>query len=300
MEPLAIVPSLNKAHLSISSLLIMSFFFKALMAYSFPVALYWASSTWKTTEKLYFKQSCIPLLDYFNSNWCQLFPSTPDSHPQIQTPGTWKMEHFCFAPCAAAVQKDASVSYVLLPNSTITAGPCFRSTSEFTEGAMHSFGDGAAPLVILMKWMVMVCFDLALSGQLSPGFEVTDLQEFWLLTKGTSCLCSWAGFAPYLHCNKSLLYCNVSIQTPRQSPIVTTTALLPRVLLYYLPKVATAQHSNAVKILELNCPFPAEKQRRDSTPEMYEQVTEKCVFVPTEEALCSKKESKQLCRPLLT
>lgn len=48
----------HKAHLSISSLLMISFFFKALIAYSFPVALYWANSTWKTTEMLYSKQIC--------------------------------------------------------------------------------------------------------------------------------------------------------------------------------------------------------------------------------------------------
>lgn len=145
----------------------------------------------------------------------------------------------------------------------------------------------------------MVCFDLALSGQLSPGFEVTNLQEFCRLTTVISCLYGWAGFVLYLHCNKSLSYCNVSIQTPRQSPIVTTTALLHSVLLYYLPKVATAQHSDAVKILKLNCPFPAEKQR-DSTQEMHEQVTKEYVFSLRKEALYSKKESKQLCQPLLT
>lgn len=266
----------------------MSFFFKALMAYSFPVALYRASSTWKTTEKLYFKQFHISLSDYFNSNWGQLFPSTPDNHPQNQTQGTQKM-------------KDVSVSFVLLPNSTITAGPVLQEhLRALTEGALQSFGNGALPLVILMKEMVMVCLDLALSGQLSPGFEVTNPREFWLLTTVTSSLCGWAGFVvPYLHCNRSLLSCNVSIQTSRQSPTVTTTALLHSGLLYYLPKVATAQHGNAVKILQLNCPFPAEKQRRDSTQEMHEQISE-CVFVSGKEALYSKKESKQLCQPPLT
>lgn len=114
-------------------------------------------------------------------------------------------------------------------------------------------------------------------------------------------VCGWAGlFVLYLHCNRSLLYCNISLQTSRQSPIVTTTALLHNVLLYYLPKVATAQHSDAVKILELNCPFPAEKQRRDSIQEMHEQITKDCVFVSREEALYSKKESNQLCQPPLT
>lgn len=80
----------------------MSFFFKALMAYSFPVALYRASSTWKTTEKLYFKQFHIFLSDYFNSNWCQLFPSTPDNHLQNQTQGNSNNEgcqcKFCPSP----------------------------------------------------------------------------------------------------------------------------------------------------------------------------------------------------------
>lgn len=70
----------------------MSFFFKALIAYSFPVALYWAKSTWKTTEMLYSKQML--LLDYFDSHWQKLFPSTPHSHSQNQAQVTPKMEHF--------------------------------------------------------------------------------------------------------------------------------------------------------------------------------------------------------------
>lgn len=53
----------------------------------------------------------------------------------------------------------------------------------------------------------------------------------------------------------------------RQRPTLTTAALLPSAerALLYLPKVATSQHGDAVKILKMNCPFPADKQTRFAT-----------------------------------
>lgn len=270
----------------------MSFFFKALMAYSFPVALYWASSTWKTTEKLYFKQSHISLSDYFNSNWHQLFPSISDSHPQNQTQGTQKTEHFCFAPCAA---EGCQCKLCPSPKQRYHSWPSAL-------GAPQSSHRGS--YAQFWEW----------SSSSSDPHERNGNSVIWFSTLGTAFSRLWSHKSSgILTVNNSYqllswVCCSVSAlqqislvlqcfySDPRQSPTATTTAPLHSVLLYYLPKVATAQHSDAVKILELHCPFPEEKQRRDSTQEMHEQVTKDCVFVSREEALYSKK-GKQTAVP---
>lgn len=118
----------------------MSFFFKALMAYSFPVALYWASSTWKTTEKLYFKQSRISLSYCFYSNWCQLFPSTP----VIPKTKLKELEKHSTSVLLLVLQQSRRMSVSVMSFSQ-TALPelaqCFGSTSEFPQRELAKFWD---------------------------------------------------------------------------------------------------------------------------------------------------------------
>lgn len=146
------------------------------------------------------------------------------------------------------------------------------STSEVSQHAtMHTvFGNGAIPLVItmIMKGMVMMCFMKWLSTPWMVFSRLWSHKSSGVLTvKGvSSCLYGWVGFVLYI-CIATNLFCTAMFlfrlwgRGPSSQPQSYWPSSTKRTLVHYLPKVATSQHGDAVKILKLNCPFPADKQR---------------------------------------
>lgn len=144
---------------------------------------------------------------WIDSHRHTLFPSTPDSHSQNQAEVTLEMEPFFLLP---VLQQSRRLSVEVIFSQTAVSQLYEHVRALRARNHTHIvLGNGAIPLVltITQEWQWCALWNnLALPGQFSPGFKATNLQEFWLLTTVTTCLCGWAGFVLYI-CIATNLFC---------------------------------------------------------------------------------------------